>query len=235
VRKNIHLHAHVLVVLVVVLVGKRLLAERFLELFDGIARLILYVSNAMGRSASFSRTERSISDRPDIHLRGIEPERHLDTINILDVQHCRMNNSHTLEQVFLSSGDCGYLASPAESVKADVSVSLRLQRGCDGFELGESVPDVRPGNTITIPPSKTYLREASCPGAHSRGPEEFLQLLLILVRLWGEVVLRPRLSLEEIGHDNLGPGKGLRQDVRSLFRLGEEPEDVVYRSSEAFD
>jgi hypothetical protein len=64
-------------------------------------------------------------------------------------------------------------------------------------------------------------------GGHSRGPEEFLQLLLVLVRLRGKVVLWPRLSLEEIGHDDLGPGKGLGQDVRSLFRLGEEPEDVV--------
>ena len=93
-------------------------------------------------------TELSMLEHPNTHLRGIKPERHLDTVNILDVQHCQMNDSHTLEQVFLSSGGSGYLASPAESVKADMSVSLRLQRGCDGFELGESVPDVRPENTI---------------------------------------------------------------------------------------
>jgi hypothetical protein len=39
--------------------------------------------------------------------------------------------------------------------------------------------------------------------------------------------------VEEIGHDDLGPGKGLGQDVRPLFGLGEEPEDVVCRSTEA--
>lgn len=180
-------------------------------------------------------------EHPNTHLRGIKPERHLDTVNILDVQHCRMNYSHTLEQVFLSSGDCGYFASPAESVKADVSVSLRLQRGCDGFELGESVPDVRPERhdyEIRLPRVRRTVAESAMlcrPGAHSRGPEEFLQLLLILLRLRGKVVLRPRLSLEEIGHDDLGPGKGFGQDVRSLFGLGEEPKDVVCRSTEAFD
>lgn len=45
------MHAHILVVLVIILIGKRLLAERFLELFDGIARLILHDTNAMGQSA----------------------------------------------------------------------------------------------------------------------------------------------------------------------------------------
>lgn len=108
----------------------------------------------------------------------------------------------------------------AEAVETDRGVSLALQSLGHLDRLLQSFLRIRTAPVI----SHTTL---DSPTSDSRRSEKLLQLLLLLVRLGRELIDGPRLALQKVRHDDLGPVERLAQDIGTLFRLRPVAKDVV--------
>ena len=135
-------------------------------------------------------------------LRWEESERNGDILSVLWRHHGRVHLRNSKEGRASVAREAGDLAAPAEAVEAELCVALTLERRGHTLHVLKAVRD------------------------RTDRAEPLAKLLLLLVAARREALHRPRLTTQEVGHEN-GHLERLRELVGALLRRHVVTKDII--------